>query len=332
MSRFLLALVPLTLVYALTLASFDPWDLGIGAGVGAVLLWSTRRFTFGGAITPVSEVSLEPPKIGLEIAVTEALKNRPEITQLQVNQEINQIDRRFFRDQTKPQIDLIGTYTAAGLAGAATPPRASTPSALTTRVNELSEIAGLEPLPTTTTTTTVPPNLQGGYFTSLGNLFAQDYPTYRIGVRIGIPFGNTVAKANLGRTLVEGERIQNQLAQAEQVIQGEVRNAMQALRSSEARLAAAVATRTSAEQLFESEQRRFQAGTTTFFLVQQRQIELVTARGRELQAQTDLNRAISEFQRATGLTLSANNVSVSSGGNIFRRPSQTNSLSRFYQK
>ena len=56
MSRFLLALVPLTLVYALTLASFDPWDLGIGAGVGAVLLWSTRRFTFGGAITPVSDL------------------------------------------------------------------------------------------------------------------------------------------------------------------------------------------------------------------------------------------------------------------------------------
>ena len=116
------------------------------------------------------------------------------------------------------------------------------------------------------------------------------------------------------------------------MIQGEVRNAMQALRSSEARVAAAIATRASAEQLFESEQRRFQAGTTTFFLVQQRQIELVTARGRELQAQTDLNRAISEFQRATGSTLSANNVTVSSGGSIFRRPSQTNTLSRFDPK
>ena len=282
------------------------------------------------AITPVSPISLDPPRVGLEIAVAEALKNRPEITQLQVNEEINQVDRRFFRDQTKPQIDLVGTYTAAGLAGSAAPPRVSTPSATTLRVNELSALAGLPPLPTTTTTTNVPENLVGGYFTSLGNLFAQDYPTYRIGVRVGIPFGNTIAKANLGRTLVEGERIQNQRAQAEQVIQGEVRNAIQALKSSEARLASAVATRTSAEQLFESEQRRFQAGTTTFFLVQQRQIELVTARGRELQAQTDLNRAISEFQRSTGSTLSANNVTVSSGGNITRLPSARDSASRFF--
>ena len=280
------------------------------------------------AITPVSPVSLEPPRIGLEIAVAEALKNRPEITQLQVNDEINQIDRRYYRDQTKPQIDLVGTYTAAGLAGTAAPPRASTPSATTNRINELSELAGLPPLPATTATNNVPANLVGGYFTSLGNLFAQDYPTYRIGVRVGIPFGNTIAKANLGRTLVEGERIQNQRAQAEQVIQGEVRNAMQALKSSEARLAAAIASRTSAEQLFASEQRQFQAGTTTFFLVQQRQIELVTARGRELQAQTDLNRAISEFQRATGSTLSANNVTVSSGAGLTKGPSTRNSATR----
>jgi HAE1 family hydrophobic/amphiphilic exporter-1 len=66
------------------------------------------------AITPVSPISLDPPRIGLEVAVAEALKNRPEITQLQVNDEINQIDRRFYKDQTKPQVDLVGTYTAAG--------------------------------------------------------------------------------------------------------------------------------------------------------------------------------------------------------------------------
>jgi hypothetical protein len=38
---------------------------------------------------------------------------------------------------------------------------------------------------------------------------------------------------------------------------------------------------------------------------------LLAARSRELQAQTDLNRAISEFQRSTGNTLTANNVTVS---------------------
>ena len=274
-------------------------------------------------ITPVSEVSLEVPRISLEIAAAEALKNRPEIAQLQSNAEINKIDERYFRDQSKPQIDLIGTYTANGLAGTATTrPTTNTTSALTTRVNELSALAGLPPLPTTTTTNTLPPNLVGGYFNSLGNLLTQDYPTYRVGVQISLPWGNHTAKANLGRTLVQSDRIKNQQAQTEQIIEAEVRNSLQSLRSAEARLASALASRQSAEQLYESEQRQFRAGTTTFYLVLQRQTELLAARGRELQSQTDLNKAISEFQRATGATLSANNVTVSDGANLIKTNSR----------
>jgi len=285
-------------------------------------------------ITPVSAISLEPPQIGLEIAVSEALRNRPEITQLTTNKEINAIDQRYYRDQTKPQIDLVGSYTAAGLAGAAAPPRVTTPSALTNRVNELSTLAGLPGLPTGITTSTVPPNLVGGYFNSLANLFGQDYPTYRVGVSISLPWRNTIAKANLGRTLVEANRIENLRAQAENVIEAEVRNSLQALRSSEARLASALASRASAELLSESEQRQFRAGTTTFYLVLQRQTELLVARGRELQAQTDLNKAISEFQRATGTTLTANNVTVSTSRDFIRtnNPRTTAAHSRFFSK
>lgn len=270
-------------------------------------------------ITPVSEVSLEAPRISLEIATAEALKNRPEIAQLQSSAEINQIDERYFRDQTKPQIDFVGTYTAQGLAGTQTVrPSTGTTSALTERVNQLSVLAGLNPLPPTTPTNTVPPNLVGGYFNSLGNLIAQDYPTYQVGVQITLPWRNNVAKANLGRTLVQADRLKNQRAQQEQVIEAEVRNSLQALRSAEARLASALASRQSAEQLYESEQRQFRAGTTTFYLVLQRQTELLAARGRELQSQTDLNKAISEFQRATGTTLSANNVSVTDGASLIK--------------
>lgn len=270
-------------------------------------------------ITPISEVSLEAPRIGLDVATSEALRNRPEIAQLQSSAEINKIDERYFRDLTKPQIDLVGTYTMQGLTGTATSRPAGTTSALTERVNQLSTIAGLNPLPPTSTTSSVPSNLTGGYFSSLGNLIAQDYPTYQVGVQITLPWGNRTAKANLGRTLVQADRIENQQAQTEQIIEAEVRNSLQALRSAEARLDSALATRQSAEQLYDSEQRQFRSGATTFYLVLQRQTELITARGRELQAQTDLNKAISEFQRATGTTLSANNVSVTEGANLIRK-------------
>ena len=243
-------------------------------------------------ITPVSPISLNAPRIGLDVAIAEAMRNRPEITQFETSAEINEINRKLYKDQTKPQNDLFGVYTAQGLAGSVAEGR------------------------------TVPPNLSGGYFSSLGNLAVQDYPTYRAGVTISLPWGNNVAKANLGRTLAEGDRLKNQRAQAEQVIEAEVRNSLQALRSAEARLNAAVAARGSAEQLYESEQRQFRSGTTTFYLVSQRQTDLLIARSRELQAQTDLNKAISEFQRATGTTLSANNVSVSDGANVQSSPAR----------
>ncbi|HQU85381.1 MAG TPA: TolC family protein [Pyrinomonadaceae bacterium] len=282
-------------------------------------------------ITPISEVSLDPPKIQLEIAVADALRNRPEISQLATQAEINKIDEKFFRDQKKPQIDLVGNYTSAGLAGTAneiTRTSTTVDSTLLARINQLSQINNLPPLviQPTTTVSSPPSALVGGYFSSLGDILTQRYPTYRVGVSISLPFGNRTAEANLGRTLVEANQIVNSRNQQEQVIEAEVRNSLQSLRSAEARLASALASRQSAEQLYDSEQRQFRAGTTTFYLVLQRQTELLAARGRELQAQTDLNKAISEFQRATGTTLSANNVTVSKGLDFIQKPTNSASL------
>jgi Outer membrane protein len=239
-------------------------------------------------ITPVSPIDLQTPAIGLEVSLSEALEKRPELEILDENAAINEIDQKLFRDQTKPEINLIANYSSQGLAGALT-------------------AASIDPV---TGQSRVPPNLVGGVGTSLGSLFRQDYPTYRVGVTFGLPLGNNVAKANLGVAQVQGDRIKNTRAQAEQIIEAEVRNALQTLRSQEASLAAARASRISAEQLAESEQRQFRAGTTTFFLVQQRQNELTIARSRELQAQTDLNKAISEFYRVIGTTLEVNQIDL----------------------
>jgi outer membrane protein TolC len=265
------------------------------------------------ALTPVTPVSLEAPRVPLEQATTAAIRNRPELAQLKTSADINQIDVRYFREQTKPQVDLVGTYTTVGLAGTlvqANPNAVNNTSALTARVNDLSALAGLAPLPTSSTTSSVAPNLVGGYTQSLQNLIDQNYPTARLGVRISLPLRNRTAEANLGAALAQGNRIKDTLAQAEQLIEADVRNTLQAVRSAEARLASAAAARSSAEQQYASEQRQFRAGTTTLFLVLQRQTDLLAARARELQAQTDLNKSIALFQRATGSTLEVNHVSV----------------------
>ena len=190
-------------------------------------------------LTPVTPVSLEPPRVPLEQAVSNALRSRPELAQLQTSAEINRIDTRYYRELTKPQIDLVGTYTSAGLAGTPTPPRQSssttTTGELIQRVNLLSATAGLPPLNATITTasSTVPPNLVGGLTQSLTNLFQRDYPTYNVGVRVSLPLRNRTAEANLGSSLAQGNRLMNQRAQTEQMIEAEVRNATQSLRSAE---------------------------------------------------------------------------------------------------
>jgi outer membrane protein TolC len=233
-------------------------------------------------LMPVTTVDQNVPQIGLVIAEAEAMKNRPELDQAATNAEINKINERFFRNQTRPQIDIVSSFTSAGLAGSRNPNSNGMP----------------------------PPSLVGGLPKSLGQLFGLDFPTYRAGLQISLPLRNRTAKANLGRTLVEGNTIEHQRAQTEENIEAEVRNALQSLRSAESRLRAATDARIAAEELYASEQRQFRGGTSTFYLVLQRQTELAAARGRELQARTDLNKAIAQFRRAIGATLTENHVTV----------------------
>jgi HAE1 family hydrophobic/amphiphilic exporter-1 len=268
---------------------------------------------WGEAIVPTDPVDLAVPDVSLPDALKTAMENRPELQQSEVLKEINKIDQRFFKDQTKPGVDLVGTYGVTGLAGSISSnivnPLTQSSVLLRQRVDELSELAHLDPLPV------IPPqqfsqDLLGGYGQSLQNLLANRYGTFRVGVQISLPLRNRTAEANLGRALVEGERIGTQREQLEQTIQVDVRNALQSVRSSEARLRAAVATRAANEQQFASEQRRLDAGQSTTFLVLERQTTLTESRGLELKAQTDLNKAIADLQRATGNALSVNSIVV----------------------
>lgn len=265
------------------------------------------------SIVPTDSVDLKAPEVSLPDALKTAMENRPELQQSDVLKEINQIDQKYFKDQTKPGIDLVGTYGVTGLAGSVSSnivnPLTQSSLLLRQRVDELSELAHLDPLPV------IPPqqfsqDLLGGYGQSLQNLLANRYGTARIGVQISLPLRNRTAEANLGRSLVEGERIGTQRKQLEQTIQVDVRNALQSVRSSEARLRAATATREANEQQFASEQRKLDAGQSTVFLVLERQNNLTESRGQELRAQTDLNKAIAELQRATGNALNVNSIVV----------------------
>ncbi|MBA3355170.1 MAG: TolC family protein [Pyrinomonadaceae bacterium] len=264
------------------------------------------------SLIPTDSVDLAPPNVSLAEAMKAAMENRPELQQSNLVREINQIDQKFFREQTKLQIDLVGSYGLVGLAGAFSGginPFTGSSQELRDRVNLLSLNNGLPPLPDPPTQT-ISPDLIGGYGQSIQSLLGNRYSNFRAGVQINLPLRNRTAKAQLGRSFVEGHRIATQREQLEQSIQVDVRNALQVVRSAEARLRAAAAARAAGEQQYASEQRKLDAGQSTVFLVLERQTALTTARGNELRAQTDLNKASAELQRATGNALTGNSIVV----------------------
>ena len=265
------------------------------------------------SLVPTDSVDLVTPQISLPEALKAAMDNRPELQQSNLARDINQIDQRYFKEQTKPAIDLFGSYGMIGLAGGinttGSNPFTSSSAQLRERVDVLSRLQGLQPLPSQPVQT-ISPNLIGGYNQSIQNLLGNNFSNFRVGVQINLPLRNRTAEAQLGRSLVEGQRITTQREQLEQLIQVDVRNALQAVRSAEARLRAAGIARHASEQQYQSEQRKLDAGQSTVFLVLERQTALTTARGSELRAQTDLNKAIAELQRATGNALTTNDIVV----------------------
>jgi HAE1 family hydrophobic/amphiphilic exporter-1 len=265
------------------------------------------------SLVPTDPVDLTAPVVSLPDALKTAMENRPELQQSHLAGEINAINQRFFKDQTKPDVDLVGTYGITGLAGTISSnvvnPFTASNLLVRQRVDQLSMLAGLDPLPVIPPQT-FSPDLLGGLGQSFQNLLANRYGTFRIGVQVNLPLRNRTAEAELGKSLVEGERIVTQREQLEQTIQVDVRNALQSLRSAESRLRAAIATRQANEQQFASEQRKLDAGQSTTFLVLERQTALTEARAMELKAQTDLNKAIADLQRATGNSLQVNSIVV----------------------
>lgn len=265
------------------------------------------------AIVPTDSVDLAPPQVSLDEAMQVALKSRPELSSSDVAREINEIEQRFAREQARPQVDLVASYGLVGLAGTANTagvnPLTASNLEIRNRINQLSVAAGLDPLPDPPTQA-VPETLVGGEFQSLANLAANRYTNFRAGVTINLPFRNTTAKAQLGRSLVDAARIRTQREQLEQLIQVDVRNAVQLVRTAESRLRSAATARSASEQQYASEQRKLDAGQSTVFLVLERQTQLATARGNELRAQTELNKAVADLQRATGNALEQNRVEI----------------------
>ena len=211
----------------------------------------------------------------------------------------------------------MGSYTSAGLAGRTFVSQTGNPltssfGPLFERINTLSNAQGLPPIVVSGGDNAgVPAKLIGGVGQSLTNLLRQDFPSVEVGVRISLPFHDRAAEANLASSLVEARRIELQRRQVENAIAADVRNAMQAVASARATLEAATDATRLADQQYASEQRKFEAGTSTVFFVLQRQSALINTRSQRARAEADLSKGLAQLNRATGRILDEHQISIS---------------------
>ncbi len=250
----------------------------------------------------------------LVAATKQALEMRPELKQNDLSIEINKLDARLSREMAKPRIDAFANASLAGLSGVPTS-QASNPitgafGAMINQLNELSQLAGVPPLDTSLFASTVPPNLVGGYGQAWNNIGAGTFPTLQAGLQFSFPIRNRTAEASAAVAAAEGKRLRALRDQAEMLIEADVRNSLQTASSAQARYAASILARQSAEEQYASEQRQLQSGTSTVFLVLQRQTDLIAARTREVRALADLAVAAANLDRATASTLDTLKIGI----------------------
>jgi HAE1 family hydrophobic/amphiphilic exporter-1 len=275
------------------------------------------------ALVPTDEPAFDETPVNLNDALTEARTNRPELRRLKLQEEINNIDIQYFKNQTKPVVDLTGTFSTTGLAGSQqTITGAGTPRPLISGSPNTNPDAFLlqqllnnnlrvDPVPLVTPATAAPPSfLVGGYGQTLQNLFSFKTRNFVAGVTIQLPLRNRTAAANLAGARIQRDQLVASMRSQELGVEVEVRNAAQAVETARRRVLSARQARENAELQLTGEQRLYQVGRSTTFLLFQRENQLVNARNQELRAETDYNKALAELQRATSTTLRANNVIV----------------------
>ena len=279
-------------------------------------------------IVPTDAPVLSDEAIDLDAAMKDAMEFRPELSRLKLEKEVNRIDLDYYKNQTKPQVDLVSTFSLDGLSLG----NVSTDSLLSPLINpqnpgeETNANAYFYNL-ICRSTLTPPPNCtnipqslisgsanyyKGGFNRSFLNLFRGDAPNFTIGVTFSFPFRNKTAKADLATARLQTERIDAQTRSQEQIVIAEVRNAVQAVETARQRISTAKTARENAEIQLDGERKLFEVGRSTTFLLFQRENALTNARNAEIRAETDYNKALSELQRVTSTTFRVNNIEVDS--------------------
>src|SRR6266849_6947828 len=167
----------------------------------------------------------EPASAAVQDLIAQALRDRPELAESDVDLVNRQISRKAAGNALLPTLSLVGFYGGTGLAGPLNP---------------------IYNLPTPNSS-----NVPLDYSGALANAFNNSSPDYYIGLSLNIPLRNRVAKADQYRSELEYRQAELRREQLRKQIRIEVRNAQYALEQTGARVGAARKARDLAQRTFE---------------------------------------------------------------------------------
>ncbi len=215
-------------------------------------------------------------------AVKEAWEKRPDILQQVEDLKARNINVHATNNALLPTFTVSGQYLTQGLGGNA-------------KLLSGTTVVGIVP---------------GGLSDALSNVFNNRFPDYTLQFNLTLPIRNRPAQADSARALLEQRQSEARMRQLRNNVVIDVRNTQIALEQDRARVQAAVQARILQEKTLDAEQKKYQLGASTVYLVIQTQRDLSNARGVELRALVDLAKAKIDYERALGRTLDVNRVSI----------------------
>jgi outer membrane protein TolC len=221
--------------------------------------------------------------------IAQALRDRPELAESDVDLVNRQVSGRAARNALLPSLALVGFYGGSGLAGPLNP---------------------IYNLPTPNSS-----NVPLDYSGALANAFNNSSPDYYIGLSLNIPLRNRVAKADQYRSELEYRQAELRREQLRKQIRIEVRNAQYALEQTGARVGAARKARDLAQRTFEIMQKEQTLGAGSTFQTMTAQRDLSIAELDMVAAMTTYEKAKIELDRATGSALEHNGIKVQDAEN-----------------
>ena len=222
-------------------------------------------------LEPVDEPSDRQAPPDVEAAVAAALSGRNDIARAGLDLENARTDVAFLNGQRLPDLRFETSYRGSGLGG-----------------TEFLRTGGFPGVITGTRST--------GFGDALGQTFGADFPTWSVGVTLSYPLGRSYEEASLARAEVEQRQAAQRLASLRVQTEASVRQAARQVRSTSERVDAARASATLAQERLDTEQKRFEAGLSTTFLVTQAQRDLLQAQVTLLQTMLDHEASLVSFE------------------------------------